>query len=668
MVAKSIVDIDVNDDKFVSFMEKFKEYQAALEELPEAWRVLAHGASDATKETAKAKAEGDLLAKAFSEGASAILSINSGLDRLTDSLDRANKSQEDFNKKARSSKGFLSDATKDAKSLAGHIRDATTSLLSWGGIVGLFTGVLGVGGLFGLNRLAATTGSQRFTSLGIGTSIGALDSTAINYQKALGNPTGTLGAIRDSQMDLSKRWTFSAMGINNPDQDPAKLLPQMIRNARDIFVKNGSTLQGANAYGLTNFFSLDDLNRFKNMSDEEIDAMERRAQKDAKLLQITDQQARQWQDFNVQLDYSGQSIRNTFVRGLGPLTPQLSKLSDALAGAIDTVLQSPELGKWIDSLAGGIEKFGNYLASPDFAKDVDDFMDGLRRLGQSIGRVIDLFTGKTSVSEFMAASSPMLNNQTVHDPNGGPDYVPGSESDPNVPGWLKKLKLASGVAPVQYDEYFEEAAKKYNVDPKWLKSIAAAESSWDQNAVSKAGAKGLMQVMPSNFQEGEKPFDPRDNIMAGARVFSWAMQQSGGDFDEALRYYNGGIRRGSDENIAYPGRVKDKYASMFGDPDVSRNSEDAFRHYKGESAFEKSESTTKPLSAKEQYAAMQGSKSAPAVAGGGDNSEVAKNTNKTNQLLQQLVDRGLQGNGSGMVVYNNTGGNAVVSSSQLGVR
>ncbi|WNJ80611.1 lytic transglycosylase domain-containing protein [Cedecea neteri] len=625
MVAKSIVDIDVNDDKFVAFMEKFKEYQAALEDLPEAWRGLAHGATDATKETAKAKTEGDLLAKAFSDGASAILSINSGLDRLTDSLDRANKSQEDFNKKTRSSKGFLSDATKDAKSLAGHIRDATTSLLSWGGIVGLFTGVLGVGGLFGLNRLAATTGSQRFTSLGIGTSIGALDSTAINYQKALGNPTATLGAIRDSQMDLSKRWQFQAMGINNPDQDPAKLLPQLIRNARDIFVKNGSTLQGANAYGLTNFFSLDDLNRFKNMSDEEIDAMEHRAQKDAKLLQITDQQARQWQDFNVQLDYSNQSIRNTFVRGLGPLTPQLSKLSDALSGAIDTVLQSPELGKWIDGLAVGIEKFGNYLASPDFAKDVDDFMDGLRRLGQSIGRVIDLFAGKISVSEFMAASSPMLNNQTVHDLNGGPDYVPGSEGDPKVWGIFKNAKMASGIAPTQYDEYFAEAAKKYNVDPKWLKSIAAAESSWDQNAVSSAGAKGLMQVMPSNFRDGEKPFDPRDNIMAGARVFSWAMQQSGGNFDEALRYYNGGVRRGSAENVAYPGRVR------------------------------------------EQYEAMYGSQKNPVIENGSDNSEVAKNTNKTNQLLQQIVDRGLTGNGAGMVVYNNTGGNAIVSSSQLGV-
>lgn len=168
----------------------------------------------------------------------------------------------------------------------------------------------------------------------------------------------------------------------------------MIRNARDIFVQNGSTLQGAQAHGLTNFFTLDDLNRFKNMSDEEITAMEKRAQQDARMLQITDQQARQWQDFNVQLDYSSQSIRNTFVRGLGPLTPQLSKLSDALSGAIDTVLKSPEIGKWIDALAGGIERFGNYLASPEFSTDVSNFMDKVEKMGNLIGKVIDWVTGK----------------------------------------------------------------------------------------------------------------------------------------------------------------------------------------------------------------------------------------------------------------------------------
>ncbi|HDU3662216.1 TPA: lytic transglycosylase domain-containing protein [Klebsiella pneumoniae subsp. pneumoniae] len=628
MVAKSIVDIDVNDDKFVAFMERFREYQSALDDLPEAWRVAAVGIGESSKQTEKAKGEAKGLGAEFNAVAEAILTINSGIDRLNANLEDSNKKQDEFNKKAGQGQGFINQAKKDAKELAGHIKESTASLLSWGGIVGIFTGVLGVGGLFGINRLAATTGAQRFTSLGLGTSIGALDSTAINYQKALGNPAGTLGAIRDSQMDLSKRWTFQAMGINNPDQDPAKLLPQMIRNARDIFVKNGSTLQGANAYGLTNFFTLDDLNRFKNMSDEEITAMEKRAQQDARMLQITDQQARQWQDFNVQLDYSSQSIRNTFVRGLGPLTPQLSKLSDALSGAIDTVLKSPELGKWIDALAGGIERFGNYLASPAFTSDVESFMSGVKKLALTIMDVIGLFTGEISISDFAKKHSTILSNDVKTDSSGN-HFVKGGLSDPDTPAgakWLTRhLYSWSGTAPKEYDQYFLDAANKYNVDPRWLKAITAGESSWDQNAVSKAGAKGLMQVMPGNFQPGENPFDPRDNIMAGARVFSWAMQSANGDLDEALRYYNGGSRRGSAENRAYPGRIREKYAEMYGAP---KNND----------------------------------------ASGVDSSEIAKNTSKTNQLLQQIVDN--HGNsGREIVVYNNTGGNAIVSGALLsGVR
>lgn len=638
MVAKSIVDIDVNDDKFVAFMERFREYQSALDDLPEAWRVAAVGIGESSKQTEKAKVETKELGAEFNAVAEAILTINSGIDRLNANLEDSNKKQDEFNKKAGQGQGFINQAKKDAKELAGHIKESTASLLSWGGIVGIFTGVLGVGGLFGINRLAATTGAQRFTSLGLGTSIGALDSTAINYQKALGNPAGTLGAIRDSQMDLSKRWTFQAMGINNPDQDPAKLLPQMIRNARDIFVQNGSTLQGAQAHGLTNFFTLDDLNRFKNMSDEEITAMEKRAQQDARMLQITDQQARQWQDFNVQLDYSSQSIRNTFVRGLGPLTPQLSKLSDALAGAIDTVLKSPELGKWIDALAGGIERFGNYLASPTFKSDVESFMSGVERLGRVIMKVLGWLDGGSSAMDDIKSGSSFLNNDVQTDA-GGNHFVKGGISDPNTPAaskWLARhLYSLTGTAPAEYDQYFLDAAKKYNVDPRWLKAIAAGESSWDQNAqgpVTRSGkrALGLMQIMPDNFQPGEKPFDPRDNIMAGARVFKdgldWASRNAGGDFDEALRYYNGGIRRGSAENRAYPGRIREKYAAMYGAP--------------------KSNDAT-----------------------GVDSSEIAKNTSKTNQLLQQIVDgKGGRGGSGDVVIYNNTGGNAVVTSAQLGAR
>ncbi|MCY2446339.1 hypothetical protein OW965_11350 [Klebsiella pneumoniae] len=452
MVAKSIVDIDVNDDKFVAFMERFREYQSALDDLPEAWRVAAVGIGESSKQTEKAKGEAKELGAEFNAVAEAILTINSGIDRLNTNLEDSNKKQDEFNKKAGQGQGFINQAKKDAKELAGHIKESTASLLSWGGIVGIFTGVLGVGGLFGINRLAATTGAQRFTSLGLGTSIGALDSTAINYQKALGNPAGTLGAIRDSQMDLSKRWTFQAMGINNPDQDPAKLLPQMIRNARDIFVQNGSTLQGAQAHGLTNFFSLEDLNRFKNMSNEEIDAMERRAKKDAERLNITDEQNRKWTEFINQIELSERSINRAFVIGLGPMAPQLSKLSDALSGAIDTVLKSPDLGKWIDGLAGGIEKFSNYLASPDFTNDVNQFMTNIREMGVTVDNVIKFLKGET-FNDWMNKSEGSANSaaEWVKDKTGfDPRSVGPAMKEFLAPSWstIKSVFVSGQLNPI----------------------------------------------------------------------------------------------------------------------------------------------------------------------------------------------------------------------------
>lgn len=452
MAAKSIVEIDVQDEKFQSFLEKFNEYQKALGELPEQWRGAVHGLGEAAKETERVRDGTEGITKAFADGVAALASVNDGLDRLNGNLEKATKTQTEFNRKSGGARNFLNKASKDAKSLAGHIKDATTSLLSWGTVLGLFSGLAGAGGLWGLNHLAGNASAQRFTAMGLGTTAGGLNSTAVNFQKALGNPVGTLGAIRDAQLDLSKRWQFRAMGVDNPDRDPAELLPEMIKAARDIFVRNGSTQQGAEAYGLTNYFTLDDLNRFKKMSDEEIDAMAKQAQQDTRRLQLTDQQLRQWQDFNIQLDRSKVSIGNTFIRGLAPLAPELGKLSDAFSGAIETVLKSPELGKWIDGLSDGIRRFGNYLASTEFQKDVEAFISGVERLGRVIGKVIDWISGKSDITaDDIKSRSSILSDEKRTDPVTSETYTPGGDDDPRVWSWLKGVKkfFASGdVKPV----------------------------------------------------------------------------------------------------------------------------------------------------------------------------------------------------------------------------
>lgn len=71
--------------------------------------------------------------------------------------------------------------------------------------------------------------------------------------------------------------------------------------------------------------------------------------------------------------------------------------------------------------------------------------------------------------------------------------------------------------------YITEAAKRFAIPERWIRAVMQAESDHDPLAVSPKGAMGLMQIMPATWQElrskqglGDDPYDPRDNILAGA--------------------------------------------------------------------------------------------------------------------------------------------------------
>ncbi|ELC5005071.1 hypothetical protein RJK40_004680 [Salmonella enterica] len=681
MAAKSIVEIDVQDEKFQSFLEKFNEYQKALSELPEQWRGAVHGLGEAAKETERVRDGTEGITKAFADGVAALSSVNDGLDRLNGNLEKATKTQTEFNRKSGGARNFLNKASKDAKSLAGHIKDATTSLLSWGTVLGLFSGLAGAGGLWGLNHLAGNASAQRFTAMGLGTTAGGLNSTAVNFQKALGNPVGTLGAIRDAQLDLSKRWQFRAMGVDNPDRDPAELLPEMIKAARDIFVRNGSTRQGAEAYGLTNYFTLDDLNRFKKMSDEEIDAMAKQAQQDTRRLQLTDQQLRQWQDFNIQLDRSKVSIGNTFIRGLAPLAPELGKLSDAFSGAIETVLKSPELGKWIDGLSDGIRRFGNYLASPEFQKDVEAFISGVERLGRVIGKVIDWISGKSGITaDDIKSRSSILSDEKRTDPVTSVTYTPGGDDDPRVWSWLKGVKkfFASGdVKPVDGKQADVHAkgrtiADRFN-NPANLRYAAGYETantrsgkfavfpSLDEGVLAAAkqlqiyGTKGI-----NNIHDIISKWAPSNENNTKAYIGHVVNATGRSEFEKLNLNDTRTLAK-----LITAMSVKEGAGSRLSEGKVIQIINNAGGHFQ-ESQKKSLQDINPSDSVRGQYLAQYGSELPGTSTSNPVVQPVQQGSGKTDQILQQILDNQKRGHAQGLVVYNNTGGNAIVSSTQLG--
>ncbi|MGL6174266.1 MAG: lytic transglycosylase domain-containing protein [Cellulosilyticaceae bacterium] len=105
--------------------------------------------------------------------------------------------------------------------------------------------------------------------------------------------------------------------------------------------------------------------------------------------------------------------------------------------------------------------------------------------------------------------------------------------------------------PRLYREQVEVMSKKYEVDPLFIYAIIKTESKFNTSAISRSGAKGLMQIMDGTGQWGaemceiqdyttEKLFDPWINIQIGCWYISKLLDQYQGNIDLALAAYNAG--------------------------------------------------------------------------------------------------------------------------------
>lgn len=152
----------------------------------------------------------------------------------------------------------------------------------------------------------------------------------------------------------------------------------------------------------------------------------------------------------------------------------------------------------------------------------------------------------------------------------GPDYDPAAAA-----AWLRFAQWRrAGVARVPPDcpgggaslvLLAESLAGARGVDPLLAKALIAVESGWRHDAVSSAGARGLMQLMPSTAERHGvvQPFDPGENLRAGLDHLALLLRRFGGDEALALAAYHAGEGRvaacrcvpGPGETVAYVRRV-----------------------------------------------------------------------------------------------------------------
>ena len=95
-----------------------------------------------------------------------------------------------------------------------------------------------------------------------------------------------------------------------------------------------------------------------------------------------------------------------------------------------------------------------------------------------------------------------------------------------------------------YSQEIAEAAARYAVPERLIWAVIRVESGFDPRAVSSSGARGLMQLMPETaaILGVRDPFNPRENIHAGARHLRGLMERFRYDLPLALAAYNAGER------------------------------------------------------------------------------------------------------------------------------
>ncbi|MBU0769236.1 MAG: lytic transglycosylase domain-containing protein [Proteobacteria bacterium] len=122
--------------------------------------------------------------------------------------------------------------------------------------------------------------------------------------------------------------------------------------------------------------------------------------------------------------------------------------------------------------------------------------------------------------------------------------VPTSSQSSNYKVYIKETpqKPLESYNEDLYDHVISEASNTHGVSFSLLKALIKTESDFNPRAISSAGARGLMQLMPENIKtlKIKNPFDPRENVMGGTWYLKQLINRFNGKLPLALAAYNAG--------------------------------------------------------------------------------------------------------------------------------
>lgn len=365
MAVKSVVDIDLNDEKFKRFTEQYSRYQEALKSQPGEWK-------DAEK---AAGGTDEIIVK--------ILAAFMAMGSFHESL---REEDEKDNKVLKQKLSLWQKIQKESLNTMHHVEDTAKWFLKWGSIgFGL-----SLAGLFGLRSIAEDVSEQRNQALGLDTGIGSPAAFARHQGRYFSNPEQVLEGAFTARSNISSPayQAIASLGIN-PHQSTVAVANQLLLKIQDM-AKAMPQQQVGNLLleypGLSQFgIGLQDLERLRGISTGELKGQIAAYGPDVRQAGLTGRQGLAYANFLSSINTTFAGLKKAVESDLVPLLGPIERLIQHLGKDLSMLLRGKAAADAINSFASAIDHFSNYVVSGTFTKDVASFEDGMETFLNVVG-------------------------------------------------------------------------------------------------------------------------------------------------------------------------------------------------------------------------------------------------------------------------------------------
>jgi hypothetical protein len=373
MAVKSVIDIDMNDAAWKRFAASWNAFQKQLagKPLSEFNKGVERAANAQVTAQQRTTAQIKIQVQLLKEEERAIVRQVSTWDRLSDS----------------------------ARRFSDHVRNAMGSLARAVPFGTALAGILGVGSLWGLDRMAGTVGSGRRSAQGLGVSYGEQRAFRLNFERLLDAPS-FLSSVGEAMRTAQGRTALYGAGLRENDiagKSTAEVATQLVPALKKIADRTPDNLLG-NVIGALHLGELgvgiQDMMRLRGTSNAELSGIVGGYRRDVRGLGLQSDSQKAWQDFYVQMERAGETIETVFIRKLTPLIPGITHLSESVVKAIETFLGPTEkINEGMKKFGEGIEWLAGYVGSEDFQTKIKAFATGVNDIANAVVKVVGFFHG-----------------------------------------------------------------------------------------------------------------------------------------------------------------------------------------------------------------------------------------------------------------------------------